>query len=109
MLIRLFEDHGLVAVINGACVKKFLKSSLGAKCLKVGALEPCLQKLLPAHTYMIVVPRGSTAKSIAKAVAARCKAGGDEVVSFNQKPIVVKVRYMLRCRFVDCLLIPHLS
>lgn len=95
MLIRLFDDHGFVAVINGACVKKFLTSTFSAKCLKVGALEPCLQKLLPPYTYVIVVSRGRTTKSIAKAVAARCKAGGDEVDSFEKKPIAVKVRHIL--------------
>lgn len=92
VLIRVFEDHGLVAVINGTPVKKFLKSQFHAKVLKSGATETPLQKLMPPNTYVIVVRAGSTTTSIAKAVVACCRAGGDTVVNFNAKPIAVKVR-----------------
>lgn len=96
VLIRLFDDYGFVAVINGACVDKFLKSRFSAKCLKVGSLEPSLQKLLPPQTYLIVVRRGSTPESIAKAVATRCKTGDDKVDSSDKRPIAVKVGRPLR-------------
>lgn len=91
MLIRLFDEHRLVAVINGAPVKKFLKSQFHAKSLRDGASETPLLKLLPPNTYLIVVRPGDTTMSIANVVAARCRAGGDSVDDFSVKPIPVKV------------------
>lgn len=95
MLIRLFDEHRLVAVINGAPIKKFLKSQFHAESLRGGASESSLLKLLPPNTYLIVVRPGNTTISIANAVAARCRAGVDSVEDFDVKPIPVKVRWGL--------------
>lgn len=92
ILIRLFDDHGLVAVVNGGPVKKFLKISLKAISLRAGTEIPGLQKILPANTYLITVPPASTTISVAKVVMDRCAAGGDSAGEPDSEPIPVKVR-----------------
>lgn len=95
VLVRVFEDHGLVAVVNAPRIKKFLKTECKAKSLKGGATEPALKQLLPENTYLVPVPRGSTAISMAKIVARHCKRGGDAVDGFDSQPIAVKARDLL--------------
>lgn len=92
VLIRSFDDHDLVVVINGAPVKKFLESQFNAKLLKSGATEAPLLKLLPPNTYLITVRAGSTTRSIATAIVVRCRVGGDAVDNFNTKPVAVKAK-----------------
>jgi len=78
VLIRLIEDHGLVAVIDTSShAAKFLQSEFGARYLRRGASEPALKGLLPPKTYLVMVPSNATAVSIATSVARHCKAGGD--------------------------------
>lgn len=91
MLIRLLDQHRLVAVVNGTRIKTFLKSEFKATSLKEGATEPALKDLLPANTYLVVVPPRSTSKAIAQAVKAYCKLGGDNIETFDTRPITVKV------------------
>lgn len=91
ILIRLFDDHGLVAVVNSTRVKKFLKSALNAVSLKNGATEPALKKLVPPNTYLVVVPSGCSTKSIAKIVAIHCSAQNGAVPAVNSRRSVVKV------------------
>lgn len=95
VLIRLFDDHGLVAVINGDPLKKFLKRVLKAKPLKAGAKEPGLQKLLPANTYLLIVPPRSSATAVAIAVVDCCAREGDASEKEDLQPIPVKVRCIL--------------
>ena len=78
MLIRLFEDHGLVAVIDTSSrVARFLQSKFGARYLREGAGESALKNLLPPKTYLAMISTNQTAISIATSVARHCKAGGD--------------------------------
>lgn len=94
MLIRLFEDHGLVAVINGARIKKFLRSEFDVISLKKGAEEPGLQKLLPPNTHLVIVPAGKSPTSVAKTLVSRCNAVGDDGLDdFTARRIPVTVRF----------------
>lgn len=95
VLIRLFDEHGLVAVVNGTLIKTFLKSEFNATPLENGATEPALKELLPANTYLVVVPPGRTSTTIAKDVASYCELGGDNIQSFHTRPIAVKVGCLL--------------
>ena len=82
MVIRLFEDHGLVAVVKATSrLAIFLQTELGASYLRRGAAEPSLKKLLPAKTFLVMVPTNSTALSVAKELAGRT----------NSEQAVVKV------------------
>lgn len=92
VFIRSFDDHELVAVINGGPVKKFLKSEFNAKSLKGGATEAPLLKLLPPNTYLIMVQPGSTTTSVVKSVIARCRVGGDAVDNFDATSIAVEAK-----------------
>ena len=89
MLIRLFEDHGLVAVIKATSrLAVFVQSELGASYLRRGAVEPSLKKLLPAKTFLVVVPANSTALDVATRVARHCKDCSGQTSS---EQVVVKV------------------
>ena len=89
MLIRLFEDHGLVAVIKATSrLAIFLQTELGASYLRRGAVEPSLEKLLPAKTFLVMVPTNSTALSVATRVARHCM---DCSGHTNSEHVVVKV------------------
>ncbi|CAM9398118.1 unnamed protein product [Ascophyllum nodosum] len=91
VLIRLFEDHKLVAVVDASSrVGKFLQSEFGARYLRTGATEQSLQKLLPAKTYLVEVPTNVPATSVATSIAGHCKAGGDADQT-RSAPIFVKV------------------
>ena len=89
VLIRLFEDHGLVAVIKASSrLAVFLQSEFGASYLRQGAIEPSLKKLLPAKTFLVMVPTNATALSVANKVARHCK---DSSGQTNSNQVVVKV------------------
>ena len=93
MLIRMFEDHRLVAVVVNASsrVGSFLESEFGARYLKTGASEMSLKILLPPKTYLVEVPAYyATATSVATSIACHCKVG-DEAKGTNLAPPVVKV------------------
>ena len=91
VLIRLFEDHSLVAVVDASSrVGKFLQSKFGARYLRAGASEQSLQKLLPTETYLVEVPANVTATSVATSIAGHCKTGGDADQT-RSAPIFVKV------------------
>lgn len=92
VLIRLIEDHGLVAVIDTSShVAKFLQSEFSARYLRRGASEPALRGLLPPGTYLVMVLPDTTAVSIATRVARHCKAGGDAGQPSSAKSFTVKV------------------
>ncbi|CAN0356024.1 unnamed protein product, partial [Ascophyllum nodosum] len=83
VIVRLFEEHGLVAVIKATSrLAIFLQTELGASYLRRGAVEPSLKKLLPAKTFLVKVPTNSTALSVAKELAGRT----------NSEEVVVKVK-----------------
>ena len=91
ILIRLLEDHGLVAVVDRSSrVAKFLQTEFGARYLRSGAGEPVLKTLLPPKTHLVTVPKNTTAVCIATTIAAHCKAGGDAGQAISEA-IVVKV------------------
>ena len=92
MLIRMFEDHRLVAVVINAPshVGRFLQSKFGARYLKTGASDMSFKILLPAKTYLVEVPANATAISVATSIARHCKVG-DEAKGTNLAPPVVKV------------------
>lgn len=94
VLVRLFDDHRLVAVVKNAClVKPFIeeKYSLSRKCnrgivvthLTGDAVHCCLKTLLPPGTLLVAIPKetgrprpswgGMTTLSIAKAIAKYCE------------------------------------
>ena len=92
MLIRMFEDHRLVAVVVNASsrVGSFLQSEFGARYLKTGAPEMSLKNLLPPKTYLVGVPANATTTSVATSIARHCKVG-DEAKGTKLTPLVVKV------------------
>lgn len=78
MLIRLLEDHGMVAVVDTSSrAAKFLQTEFGARYLERGATESALKILLPPKTHLVLIPMNTTGESIAKTIARYCKAGGD--------------------------------
>ena len=88
-LIRSFEDHGLVAVINTSSrLAVFLLSEFGASYLRQGAVEPSLRKLVPPKTFLVMIPTNSTVLSIATKVARRCKDCSGQT---NSIQVVMKV------------------
>lgn len=60
MFIRLFEENGLVAIVDPSSrVAKFTESEFVARYLRRGKGEPELKKFLPPKTHLIIVPKMS--------------------------------------------------
>lgn len=88
----MFEDHGLVAVIDASShVTRFLQSEFGARYLRRGAADQALKSLFPPKTYLVTVPKNSTAISVATRVARHCKAGGDGLQPYSAESFTMKV------------------
>lgn len=90
--VRLFESHGLVAVLNASShVAKFLQTEFGARYLRRGGETAALNNLLPPKTHLIKVPTNATAVSIAAIIAGWYYNSGGGSEQANVEPIALKV------------------
>lgn len=114
VLVRVLDEHGLVAVVeNASLVKRFVKDVYGPRSgrtdgvtvmhLKGGPADSSLKQLLPAGTLLVAIPNvalglrnggnGVTTLSVATAIAHHCESQkGSPGATGSSRPPRVKVK-----------------